>query len=469
MKVKTIRADWLERDGRRLDCNPYMTGAIEARATLEALRVRKDPLHSITRGHNGGIYNGPQFARRWVEDPKYGVPFLGSSDVLNSDLSMLPYFQRKLAQSPKLAHLEVKPGMTLITCSGTIGRMVFARPDMDGMWSSQHVIKVVPDESKIPPGYLYVFLSSKFGVPLVVGGTYGAIIQHIEPEHIAHLPVPRFDDPFERDIDRLIRKASIGLASSQEKVRNATALLFDSVGLKDIPAEEWHRMGPDLDFVESKPSVASLRALNFNPRFKNLIEAICRKPHKPLGEICVPGTLKRGGRYKRIDASPEYAYRLIGQKELFYLRPEGRWIAKSSVGNDVLVDEGTILVAAQGTLGESEVYCRAEFAWGPYVTMAYSEHLLRVVADEAVMPRGCLYAFMRSETAFRMLRSISVGTKLQDQHYAFKAQLPVPYPNRKLQVKIHDLVVSAYESRHHAIRLLDQAQMLLEKKIDEAA
>jgi type I restriction enzyme S subunit len=52
-------------------------------------------------------------------------------------------------------------------------------------------MRVVPDAEKIPPGYLYAYLSSKFGVPLVVGGTYGAIIQHIEPEHIANLPVPR--------------------------------------------------------------------------------------------------------------------------------------------------------------------------------------------------------------------------------------------------------------------------------------
>ncbi len=75
----------------------------------------------------------------------------------------------------------------MITCSGTIGRMTYVRPDMDGIWSSQDVLKVVPNPECIPPGYLYAFLSSRYGVPLVVSGTYGAIIQHIEPEHIADL------------------------------------------------------------------------------------------------------------------------------------------------------------------------------------------------------------------------------------------------------------------------------------------
>ena len=61
--------------------------------------------------------------------------------------------------------------------------MAFARPDMDGMASSQHFMRVA---EKIPPRYLYAYLSSKFGVPLVVDGTYSAIIQHI-----ADLLVPK--------------------------------------------------------------------------------------------------------------------------------------------------------------------------------------------------------------------------------------------------------------------------------------
>ena len=87
--------------------------------------------------------------------------------------------------------------------------MAYVRPDMDGMWSfSEHVMNVVPDPDRILPGYLYAFLSSKFGVPLVVGGTYGAIIQHIEPHHIANLPVPRLGEKIETRVHRLIQEAA---------------------------------------------------------------------------------------------------------------------------------------------------------------------------------------------------------------------------------------------------------------------
>jgi type I restriction enzyme S subunit len=59
---------------------------MEARALLDRLQARKEPLHQLTAGHNGGIYNGPQFVRNYVDDPAYGVPnppFLCRRDFLS--------------------------------------------------------------------------------------------------------------------------------------------------------------------------------------------------------------------------------------------------------------------------------------------------------------------------------------------------------------------------------------------------
>ncbi|MCP4698674.1 MAG: restriction endonuclease subunit S, partial [Gammaproteobacteria bacterium] len=97
----------------------------------------------------------------------------------------------------------------------------------------------------------------------------------------------------------------------------------------------------------------------------------------------------------------------------------------------------------------------------------YSEHLLRVIADEDIMLSGCLFAFMRSETAFRMLRSISMGTKLQDHHPTFLRNLPVPYPPRPVQKEIHKLVIGACEKRQRAIELEDEAIALVESAIEQ--
>jgi hypothetical protein len=460
-----VMASWMEENGRRLDCNPYLSGGFEARILLKKLDAEKQPLKDLTLGGMKGIFNGPRFSRHYVQDPEYGVPFLGSTDILAADLSGLPMISKK--QVKARPELVIDQDWTLITCSGTIGRMVYSRADMKGMAGSQHFMRIVADRAKILPGYLYAYLSSRFGVALIVSGTYGSIIQHLEPSHIADLPVPRLGDALEQKIHDLISEAAELRSQYQSQVRQATDLLFSSVGLKDITASEWHQMGSDLGFMHNLGSYASLRAANFNPRFKQLCETVKSTSWKALGEICVSGTLKRGGRYKRIDAEIGHGCQLIGQRQLFWLRPEGRSVVKSALGDDVFVESGTSLVAARGTLGESELYCRAEFIIEPANEMAYSEDILRVVSNEEIMPKGCLFAFMRSESAFRMLRSISFGSKLQDHHYAFLPNLPVPYPERNIQEEIHELVMDAYKKRHNANSLEDQATALIHNAIEQ--
>ena len=467
MKAKLIPSAWLEHKGRRLDCRPYLSGAMEANYILSKLAVPKTPLQNLTRGGIAGIFNGPRFARSYVADERHGVPFLDSTDILRADLSFVPMLAKRQVQGRQ--ELLIEPEWTLISCSGTVGRMAFSRADMRGMAGSQHFMRVIADNNKIRPGYLHAYLRSAFGIPLIAGGTYGSVIQHIEPGHIADCPVPRFDNRIEAQAHDYVLEAANLRVEYQSQLQEATRTLFEAVDLRDITSGSWHAGNPDLGFLRKVESPTSLRALNFIPRFQQLSASIRTTSFRPLGQLCRPGTLKRGGRFKRIDAEPEYAYRLIGQKEVFWLRPEGRWIAKWSVGGDVLVESGTTLVAARGTLGESELYCRAEFISGSAMEAAYSEDFLRVVGNEALMPPGCLFAFMRSETAFRMLRSISTGTKLQDHHSAFLHELPVPYPNARVRNEIHDIVVDTYEKRHRSVQLEDAAVELVEDAIRQGA
>jgi Restriction endonuclease S subunits len=466
LQIKSVPNTWLENGGRRLDCGPYMSGAIEATELLK--RMETENLSTLTKGYNGGIYNGPQFVRNYVEDPTYGVPFLTTSTMLQADMRNLPMISAKDAHSSKLSYLKVEEGMSLITCSGSIGRMSYARKDMADCWSNQDIMKVVPDPHKILSGYLYAFLSSRFGVPIVVSGTYGAIIQHIEPHHIADLPVPRLGEIIEQKAHDLVERSATLLDKYQARLNEATELYFDSVGLKDITSSEWHSWGSDLGFAVTA-GVQSLRALNFNPRFQRICELIKQGPWKPLGELCESGTLETGPRFKRIDADPEYGFQLIGQKQIFWLRPEGRWIAKKFTPKRVMVPCGTTLVAAHGTLSDSELYCRAEYITGSTVERAYSQDFLRVIGNENIIQRGALYAFLRSETAFRMFRSASTGSKLQEFHYEITPMLPIPFPPKDIRQRCHLLVEEAYIARERAIQHEDAARLLVENSIEEGS
>ena len=120
-QVKAVPSSWIEHNGRRLDCGPYVSGAIEAKELLSHMSTT--PLTRLTAGHKGGIYNGSPFVRNYVEDPDHGVPFLTTSSLLQADLTNLSLLSKRDAESRQLSFLEIKPGMTLMNCPGSIGRM----------------------------------------------------------------------------------------------------------------------------------------------------------------------------------------------------------------------------------------------------------------------------------------------------------------------------------------------------------
>ena len=54
MRITTVPSSWLETNDRRLDCGPYMSGAVEAKVLLDGLSASKDPLYKVTLGRSEG-------------------------------------------------------------------------------------------------------------------------------------------------------------------------------------------------------------------------------------------------------------------------------------------------------------------------------------------------------------------------------------------------------------------------------
>lgn len=469
MKTKAVPITWIRNAASRFDTSPYLAGGIEAKIILERSSLKTTPLRMLTQGGNEGIFNGPHFKRNFVKSPAFGVPFISTSTMLRASLDHLPLLLKKDAKSLKLSRLKLTEGTSLISCSGTVGNLAFVRPEMAGMWSSQDVLKVVPKPACVGSGYLYAFLHSKFGIPQILAGTYGAIIQHLEPEHISELPIPRLSEILEKEVhEKIIMSANLISESSKDQ-NDATALLFDSVGIKEITRSEWHQMGKDLSSSVMFPQVESFRALNHGNRFQQLKQRIIgSKDWKTLAKLTVQGTLRTGPRFKRIDGSGEHGIKLLGQRSLFQLAPKGRLIARSSLPNGVKMPEGAILIAAHGTFGETELYSRSRFIWGKWTDYVYSQDMLRVIADPSMILPGALYAFLRSEFAFRMLRSSSTGTNMQEYHYKVMPLLPIPYPDAGARTTIHNMIVSAHEKEQKGIQLEEDAIRLVDNAIEKA-
>lgn len=462
MKTKSVPSGWLGRDGRRLDCGPYMSGALEARVRLEHLKARKDTLREVTLGGMAGIFNGPRFARSYVDDARFGVPFLGSTDILNADLTGLPLLSRRQVEAnPRLV---VREGWTLITCSGTIGRMAFARSDMDGMAGSQHFMRVVPDPERIPPGYLYAYLSSKFGVPLIVGGTYGAIIQHIEPEHIAGLLVPRLSTKLEREVHERIESSSSLRVRASASLR-AVAARFDSLVAGVEPTRK--AATPRITLVPASSVQRRLDAQFHDPLVQRVRERLQAGAHKTIGEFCdrvvLPGIFKRIHIDDVAYGAPYYT-----GAALFWLEPvpKGILARRTSLFDEVSLEKGTVLVQAFGQ--EGGITGRSVWV-GRHLDGATTTHMLVRLRASTEAATAYLFGFLQSGAAYRQIASLPYGGSIPHLDEAGIATVVIPVLANDDQRTISQQVLSAVTDRDDALALERSARAIVESAIEKAA
>lgn len=460
MRVKTVPSSWVRREGRRMDCNPYLSGALEAKIRLEEIACPKTELHELTAGHAGGIYNGPQFSRNFVPEAEHGVPFLGTASMMRADLSTLPFLRKEDANSPKLSYLRVSPGMTLISCSGTIGRMVYTRADMDGMWSNQDILKVVPDPAKVRPGYVFAYLSGKFGVPLVVGGTYGAIIQHLEPQHIADIPVPRLGEEVERRAHELVEEAS-RLRAKAAQVLQLVGARFDEL-IADIDLSQ---TSPRINAVSASELQVRCDAQFHDPVVARIRDELSLHQHTTIEEMCsrvfLPGIFKRIHIEDQAYGAPYYT-----GASLFWLEPVAKGILskKTKLYDDVLMEEGTILVQAFGQDGG----LTGRSVWvGRNLDGATTTHMLVRLNTPSLARSAYLFGFLQSEAAYRQIACLTYGGSIPHFDERWISTVVVPLlPNED---EIGQQVLAALDGRDTALEREREARALVERAIEEAS
>lgn len=450
LKWKAVRAAWLEEGGRRLDCNPYMSGALEARDTLKRLPLT-ERLSTVT----ARIFHAGREARLWVEDAAYGVPFMGSSDIRVADFSALPLIAKRQVERNPLFTLG--SGWTLITRSGTIGRMAYARPDMEGMACSEHVLRVVPDAERIPPGYLYAFLSSRYGVPLVVSGTYGAIIQHIEPEHIAELPVPRFGRNFEQEVAQAIEAAAVERVAASQHRRAAIELFQAKIGWKDHSS-----------LITHAPMASSLLgrmdAFHYSPRVEAGRAALASHCGVRLGDqverVFEPN---RGSRLKVTD--PAFGVPFLSSSSVFELNPSAEYLVSRSLTphlEGLLLSDCDVLLPRSGQLGG--IIGRAVLPLPMNVGQAGSEHLVRVRCHSP-SDAAYLWAVLASEPGYWALIGTAFGSSIPSLDSALIAELTVPWLTDVDREAIGALASKAVAAQNKGNVLETAAVELLEEKI----
>jgi type I restriction enzyme S subunit len=419
----------------------------------------------VTQGGLAGIFYGARFPRIYVTDPAHGVPFLGSTDILDADLRFLPLLSKK--QVCAESDLLLDEGWTLITRSGTIGRMAYARSEMRGMAGSEHFIRVVPNRNTIQPGYLFAYLSSRFGLPLVVGSTYGAIIQHIEPQHIANLPIPIAPTRVQEAAHKLVVEASALRTKASADLKSA---IREIERASDLPAIEGHYPGgsPDISMVKAAGLGARMDGLFHSGFHRSVLDPLSRLP---MGRRATVAALAKRvfepPRFKRIPVDgPEHGVAFFGTAAIMRSDPEPeQYIAKRTPGIDELLVRATdILVPRSGQL--VGIIGHAILPHGDLIGGAVSEHGIRVqCADEATA--GYVWACLSSEYGRRQLKASAFGSSIPTLDVARVSAVVIPRLNEADQAELGTLAFRVATARHEAVKRERAARSLVENWIDE--
>ena len=469
MKHKLVSSTWIEKEGRRLDCAPYLSGAMEARVLLESLPGRRVDLGRLTDGHEGGIYIGHQFARNYVSDPQHGVPFLSSSSMLHADFMHTGLLRRSDATSPRLVHLRIEEGTTLVSRSGTIGRMAYVRPEMSGMWATEDAIKIVPDPSLVKPGYLYAFLSGRFGQPLLAGGTYGAIVQHIEPQHVARVPVPLAPEDVQAEVHGLVTEAAAMRTAASAELRAVIREIEEAAGLP--PINRWSSVeSPDTSLVRASALGGRMDGLFHSSYHRAVLEPLLALP--ATRRTTVDELAERvfwPPMFKRIRVEdPQFGLPFFGTSALMRADPDASYLlAKRTPGiENLTVAETTVLVPRSGQL--NGIIGHAILPDGDVLGGAVTEDAIRVFCPDSVTA-GYLFACLSSEYGRRQLKVRAFGSSIPHLNEAAVAGVVLP---RLAEVRMEELGRRAFgvrTARHDAIGREREARTLVERWIEEQA
>lgn len=465
MKVSTINIKNVRSARLRTDASYHLS---EGQIVQNDIVSSPYPLMQIKDVSND-IFIGNRAKRIYVSSIEHGIPFLSSSDILKGDLEHVKLASKKY--TPEIDRMLLQKGWTLISRSGTIGNCAFANAKHAQKLASEHVIRLVPNNI-LRGGLVYAYLASKYGHSLLTQGTFGAVIQHIEPDFVGSLPIPHFPETFQEEVDDLMQEASRLREEATDELNEAEKILKEAAKLRDLTPKDYDYYGLNNSgrkvscFVRKRKDIdtTTINAFNHSERIRNT-KASITCPTVPLKEVLLGGDTFSSNSCPSIEVKPEHGVMFINQKDIFDNIVKGKWISKRNISLDKLVEYGEVIVACDGTLGENELFCRALFANEDLQGALISTHFIRMKTNEKV-PSGYLYIWLNSDYGFRFIRNCQAGTKLCHPIPKMFLEIPVPVVEKETMEEIDKLVKDAYTKRYLANCNERKAISLVEQEIE---
>ena len=447
----------------RLKAGTYGIESRQIRKDLE--RCRWDVVHLGDQFIKDAFYLS-RFKRIYVSE-KVGIPFILPSQITE----ICPKAGKFISPATNIdiESTRVKKGQVLLTRSGTIGVVSYVSKTLENQSLSDDVIRIKASEYS---GYIYAYLKSKVGNLLISTNNYGAVIQHIEPEHLNHIPIPNPPATLKQEIHDLIEESFKLRDESNELMDAAQSLLKTVLQLPSIEvlqerADQFDKTASVLNYsVSSSEVIDRLDGSYYVPVVKAIEQHIAKTAKEVLtvGGSRISESVILPHRFRRIYVDEGYGAVFFGGKQLHELDPSNKKYLsigqhKDRITGDLGVHSNSILITRSGTIGKVAIVPEHWKGWIP------NEHIIRVVPLNNKIA-GYLYAWLSSDYAYPLITRYVHGAVIDEINDDQVSEIVVPLlRDENTQREINDMVLKANRKRTKAYNLEQEALRVLDEKV----
>lgn len=449
--------------GKRLEASVF---DVEAKQARQIIKNSKFP--STTIGGENGLttsYTCARFKRIWLEHSDF--PIYQPSTIV--DIKPKPDGYISHLTKTNIEKLRVRKGQILMTCSGTIGNVSYVSDTLKNKIFSHDLLRI-NCKNTVDQGYVYAYLKSKVGNKILLTNSYGAVITHIEPEHLATIPIPDTPKEIKERIHNLIVESFKLRDESNELIDQATALLIDELKLPPISEFKQNNIKNSANVNAFSVKLSNLAgrvdASYHLPIVDKIVEHLKKyaKEVTTIGDERISKQIILAGVFKRTYVEEEYGYPFLGGKEITQLSPKtekylSKPIHKKRYEKELKVTENTILVTDRGTIGTTTIVPRH---WNGY---AVSQNVLKLVPANNNIA-GYIYIFLNSEWGTELIRRQTYGSVVDmiDNNSLSSVEIPL-LKNQDIQNKINDLALKANQKRYEAYILEQEALKIMDEEV----
>lgn len=465
LKFCTVTLSDVISKGKRLEASVF---DVDAKHAHDTIKHGKYPAVSIG-GSNGLIkeaYYPGRFKRIYCE-AGCGEPFYLPSQLTD----IYPKAEKNISALTKcnMSALKLKPKTLLLTRSGTIGSISYVSKTIEGTVFSDDVIRVTFKDD-IDLGYVYAYLKTKTGNLMLTTNGYGSVITHIEPEHLATVPIPDAPEVIKKHINDLIVKSYALRDESNVLIDKATGLLVNELQFPDINSfdVELYKKKANVDTFSVKLSEMAGRIdASFHVP---IVDAIVEHMKRYSAEVTTVGDKRISkdiilpGRFKRVYVEEGYGRVFIGGKQILELDPTNKKYLSlvhhgDRISKQLELHENMTLITCSGTIGRVTLVGKHWENW------TANQHIIRVVPASKDIA-GYLSIFLASEYGYPLITHYTYGSVVDEIDDTHVSSIPFPLlKNSEIQRHINALALEASEKRYEAYKLEQQALQIVDKEV----